>query len=76
MSGSQTLADTVAREVRAEMGRQRVAGSALAKHLGVSDMYISRRLNGDVPFDLADLEKVADALSVPVTAFLPTEVAA
>jgi transcriptional regulator with XRE-family HTH domain len=76
MPGSPTLPEIAAREVRAEMGRQKISGAALAQTLGVSDMYVSRRLNGEVPFDLAELERVAAALSVPVTQFLPAEVAA
>lgn len=70
MTQSRTLAGIAATEVRAEMGRQRITGAALARALEVSDMYISRRLSGDVPFDLAEIERVAAALGVPVTRFL------
>lgn len=65
-----TLAGSAAVEVRAELARQRKSASALAKDLGVSDMYMSRRLNGRVPFDLAEIERVAAALAVPVQQFL------
>jgi len=70
------LAEVAAREVRAEMGRQRRSANALAIALSVSDMYLSRRLNGQVPFDLADLERVAAELGVPVTQFLVVETTA
>lgn len=65
------LAEHAAREIRAEMGRQRRSANALATDLGVSDMYLSRRLSGQVAFDLADLPLVAAALGVPVAQFLP-----
>jgi transcriptional regulator with XRE-family HTH domain len=70
MTQSGTLAGGAAVEVRAELGRQQKSASALAKDLGVSDMYMSRRLNGHVPFDLAEIEKVAAVLGVPVQQFL------
>lgn len=70
MTPPRTLADVAAAEVRAEMGRQRITGAALAKSLGVSDMYLSRRLTGTVPFDLAEIERVAAALGVQVTQLL------
>lgn len=75
MTQPRTLAETVAAEVRAEMGRQRIPATALAQELGVSDMYLSRRLGGDkpIPFDLAELERIAAALGVPASQFLPTE---
>lgn len=66
------LAETVAREVRAEMGRQQQSANALALKLGVSDMYLSRRLRGEVPFDLRDLEKVAKALGTSIKKLMPT----
>ncbi|MDG4791881.1 helix-turn-helix transcriptional regulator [Micromonospora sp. WMMD1102] len=74
MTRPQTLAVTAAAEVRAEMGRQRISAAALARALGVSDMYLSRRLSGDdpIPFDLSEIERIAEALGVPVGNFLPS----
>ena len=69
------LYSRVAAEVRAEMGRQRFSGTRLARHLKVSQAFISRRLTGQVPFDVAELEAVAEVLNVPVSRFLD-EVAA
>lgn len=70
------LAELAAREIRAEMGRQRRSANALAAELGVSDMYLSRRLSGQVPFDLTDVERIAEALGVPVDRFVSTAAAA
>lgn len=66
-----TLADSVAAEVRAQLARQRMSASALAKALGKSEMYISRRLRGEMPLDLDDLERIASALEVDFAALLP-----
>lgn len=60
----------MAAEVRAEMARQRVSQTALAEKLEVSQPYISRRLTGDVSFDVDELAAVAEALDVPLEQFL------
>jgi len=53
--------------VRAEMGRHRITQTQLAKNLGTSQMAVSRRLSGEVPFDVDELARVAEILGVPVT---------
>lgn len=63
----------IAGEVRAEMARQQLSGIRAAKLLGWTQNYISRRLSGTVPFDVADLQAIADLLEVPVTKFFPHE---
>jgi len=68
---TQSLNDSVAAEIRAEMARQRVTGAELARRLGVSGPWVNYRLNGKQPFDTDDLERVAEALDRPVTHFLP-----
>lgn len=65
-----TLAESVASEVRAGMARSKRTSLALAEHLGVSHAYVSRRLNGHLPFTLDDLEKIAAFLEVPVASLL------
>ncbi len=76
MTESLTLAEIAAREVRMTLAGQRRSVLSLATDLGVSDMYLSRRLNGHIPFDLADLERVAVALGVPVLKLLAPELVA
>lgn len=56
--------------VRAEMARQRLPQIALAKHLGLSQAAVSRRLNGQTPFDVNELVAVAALLDVPAAALL------
>lgn len=72
-----SLAEVVAGEVRAVMGRKRVRNVDLARGMEVSEPYISRRLSGEVALNLDDLEHIARILDVPVATFLPaTRVAA
>lgn len=68
-----SLTERVAEEIRAQMGRKRMSGARLAKQLGVSDMWVSYRLRGVQPIDLNDLERIADALGVPVIDLLPRD---
>jgi transcriptional regulator with XRE-family HTH domain len=62
----------VAAEVRAEMARQRMSQVKLAELLGVAQQTISRRIVGEVPFDVTELVQIADLLKVSVTQFLGT----
>lgn len=68
-----SLQEHVAREVRAELGRQRMTQGALAAALGRSEAYTTRRLSGEVAFKLDELEHVAEILRVPVTDFIPLD---
>jgi transcriptional regulator with XRE-family HTH domain len=72
----QALTQSVAGEVRAHLGRQRLSGRAAAFRLGWTQQYMSRRLTGAIPFDVADLDALAELLDVPVTAFFDAPVAA
>jgi len=68
------LADHVAAEIRAEMGRQRGTGwnqRRLAEVLGLSQAQVSERMSGKVEFRMSELEQIATALGVPVAQFLP-----
>lgn len=68
-------ARAVGDRVKAEMERQSIRQSAVAKRLGMSQGAVSRRIVGVVPFDVAELEKLARLLDVPVTSFLAEEAA-
>ena len=54
------------------MTRRRVTGAALAKALDVSATWVSYRLNGQVAFDLNDLERIAKVLDCRVIDLLPS----
>lgn len=66
-----THAERVAAEVRAEMGRHRVTQAQLGQALGLHQMSISRRLAGEVPFDVTELYEVAAFLGCPVSRLIP-----
>ncbi len=56
------------------LARRRVTATELARKLGKSQTWIWRRLQGEVAFDLNDLEAIADALGVTPTDLLPPDV--
>lgn len=59
----------VAAEVRAQLARAQWTGRSMALRLGWTQPYISRRLTGEVPFDVNDLAAIAAVLGIPVSAF-------
>lgn len=66
----------VTERVRAVLAEVGVSGAELARRMGVTQPYIARRLTGNVPWRVADLHSAAAVLGVPLTRFLPDEVAA
>lgn len=66
---TQSLPHHVAREVRAEMGRQRMTHQQLAEALGLSQPQTTKRLNGVIEFRPSELEAAAELLGVPVVQF-------
>lgn len=48
------------------MARRRISGVQLAKRIGRSQAYIWRRLSGETPFDVDDLQALAAVLEVSV----------
>jgi transcriptional regulator with XRE-family HTH domain len=73
---SKPLPQFVAERVRAELGIQQISGAELARRMNVSQAYVWRRLNGETPFDVAELASLAELLGVPVTRFLPVDIEA
>lgn len=72
------VAGQIAAEVRAEMARQGISQQALADRLGWLQNRLSRRITDgktSVPFTVAELASVADALGVPLSRFLPASAA-
>lgn len=69
-------AERVGREVRAQMVRANVRQGALAEKLRLSQAAVSRRLTGEVPFDVNELTAVAELLAVPMSTLLAEPVPA
>ena len=59
-----TLSELVAERLRAEMAIQQIKASELAKRLGVSHMYVTRRMTSETSIDLRELEAIAGALNI------------
>lgn len=74
-----TRADTaslnafVSGEVRALLARRRISGRKAAMMLGWTAPYLSRRLIGEIPWNLTDLEAVAALLDVAPESFFPDD---
>ena len=69
--GTATLSGQLASEVRAEMARQRVSNRELAKRMGVSHVWVARRVTAQATdMTLDELAMVAKALGKPVPYFL------
>jgi transcriptional regulator with XRE-family HTH domain len=68
-SESPSVTQLVARNVRDALKRQRWSGRSAAIELGWGTAFISRRLSGDVDFNVSELSQIADLLNVPVGSF-------
>lgn len=67
---SDRLADRVRLSLRVEMARQQINTARLAEAVGASDMWVSRRLRGETDMTVSDLDRLAEALGVPVDTLL------
>jgi transcriptional regulator with XRE-family HTH domain len=66
------LTESVSAKVREELKSRDISFRELARRMGVSQPYISRRLGEEPEVDLKldEIEKIAVALDVPVDRFL------
>lgn len=68
-----TLTARAVAEIRAELGRQDLTRQGLAERLGVERNWVHYRLSGETPLRIADVERIAAALGVPIGQLLPVE---
>ncbi len=68
---TQTLPEQVTIAVRAEVRRQGVTQRWIGEQLGLSQPQIWERLHGEIEWRTSELDRLATALQVPVTKFLP-----
>jgi transcriptional regulator with XRE-family HTH domain len=61
----------IANEVRSAAARSQKSQTQLAEALGTTQVAISRRMRGAVPFTGAELDALAVYLDVPITTFFP-----
>ena len=62
----------IADNVRAEMARTGLSQTALAERISLSQTALSRRLSGGMPFDVRELDEIANALDVSLTTLVET----
>lgn len=53
------------------MARQQRTQTAMARGIGRNQQWLSRRLTGQIAFDVADLIAIAEWLGVPLSSLLP-----
>jgi len=73
---TQTLDQFAAAQLRAEAARRDLSAVDIAGRIGVRVEWVRRRMKGDVPMSIRDLERFAAALELPPARFLPLERAA
>lgn len=67
---------SVTAELRAELARRRLTTARLAEDLGVTQMWLSRRLRGITPLTIDDTGRICAALDLdPATLFAPATTA-
>jgi transcriptional regulator with XRE-family HTH domain len=54
----------VASTIRAELARRRIPQTLVAERLNLSQATVSRRLTGEYPFDVDELEVIAELLGM------------
>jgi transcriptional regulator with XRE-family HTH domain len=59
-----TLREAVAMELRSELARNRISASRVAFAIGKDQPWISRRLTGQVAFDLDDLDAITQVMGI------------
>jgi hypothetical protein len=67
------MRELIAEEVRALLARRKMSASELARRMGVSQKYMSRRITGETPLDVDDLDMIATVLGVEPTYFFPRQ---
>lgn len=66
------ISQTVPATLRGELGTRELSKAALAKKLGKTSDWVTRRLRGDVAITLADLDELCRGLGLdPVLEFRP-----
>lgn len=71
MATTTEIREHIAAEVRAELARQRITQRQVADILEMVQPAVQLRLSGARPFRAEELVKLAGALGVPVSRFVP-----
>lgn len=71
LPSTETTVGYVAGEIRAHAARKGLSGRQMAFQLGKSQPWMSRRLTGEIPFDVEELDAVAAILDVAPRELFP-----
>lgn len=66
-----SLKESVSAEIRAELARQAKTKKSIAELLKVSDSHAGKLINGVRPFDLEQIEIVANYLGISINQLFP-----
>lgn len=70
MSNTSPDAETVGSRVRGLLAERKISQQTVANALGISKAAVSRRIAGEIPFNVAELGRLASLLDVPASRFL------
>lgn len=65
-----TAAETTGAAVRAECARRSVSQRELARRMGVSHTYVTKRTAGIIAFNVTDLARIASILGISARVFV------
>jgi DNA-binding phage protein len=63
----QTTTERIGAELRAEIARQRRSATDVAERAGMVTSTLTRKLDGQYPFNTSELEAVTSALGITMT---------
>lgn len=66
MEDQLSLNRSIASEIRAMLARREITQGAFARQCGWSIAFFSRRMNGEVPFNTDEIERIAKELDIPL----------
>ena len=69
MQDRESANDYVAQEIRAELGRQRLSASELARRMEVDQPWLQKRLAGVIPLRVGEVMEIAALLKIPLDRF-------
>ena len=67
---SEPLSAKVARRLRGQLAELRISGSSLARITGLTQSKVSRRLTGDAPLELDELQMIEEATGISMAYLL------
>lgn len=70
MSNEATAAEAAGARVRGVLAEKKISQNTAAGVLGLSPAAMSRRVSGEIPFNVSELDAIASLTGVPASRFL------